>query len=456
LLPDSTTPSYLYAYIFIGIFWKEEKTGKPKVSRKSAANAPPLTDTKVRSLLRASQPCDVLDGATSGLYLRVGKRGATWSLLYRVNGHGGDSVTGHKIKGAMTRLHLGDYPTVSLASAREKAIFAHRAAEAGEDPRETPQLATAARGKSLAWLIEEYLEKFAAKSLVNAKTAGWVLKRHWTPSLGGRAFSSLKRTELNERLKEIAAAKDHGPGAAMDARRWIMSVYGWAIREEIAAHNPAVGLIGKEGLRQKPSDLRSRERVLTIEEARAVYRATFKMPAPWGELVRILLLTLARLGEFTQAERDWFDRSGRNFEVPGMGHKNKHPKSIPLTDLTFELIDQRPVGKDGPYLFSTTNGEKPIYSFADNYSNKLRQLTAAELGRAIPHFTLHDFRRSGSTHLTGLGVNEEVVETLLGHKIRGVRGIYMKHKFLEERRNALRLWEQKLTSTEKPAARKRR
>lgn len=409
--------------------------------RKSASNAQPLTDKRVRSLIQSAAIGDYLDGATTGLYLRVGKRGASWSLLYRVTGHGGDSAAGHRAKGAMTRMHLGDYPNVGLAAAREKAFATLRVAEDGEDPRQAASPVKTARGKTLTWLVDEYLEKYAAKSLVNSKTGSWVLKRHWTPVFGARAFSSLKRSELNERLKEIAASENHGPGAAMDARRWIMSVYGWAIREEIAAHNPAVGLIGKEGLRQNPGDLRPRERVLTIEEARAVYQATFKMPSPWGELARVLLLSLARLGEFSQAQRSWFDRAGRNLEVPGMGHKNKHPKTVPMTDLTFEILDQRPAGKEGPYLFSTTNGEKAIYSFADNYANKLRELSAAELGRTVPHFTPHDFRRSGSTHLTGLGVNEEVVETLLGHKIKGVRGIYMKHKFLEERRAALRLWE---------------
>ena len=131
-----------------------------------------------------------------------------------------------------------------------------------------------------------------------------------------------------------------------------------------------------------------------------------------------------------------------------MGHKNKHPKTVPSPTSPSRFLDQRPKGEESPYLFSTTHGEKAIYSFADNYANKLRQLTAAELGRSLPHFTPHDFRRSGSTHLTGLGVNEEVVETLLGHKIRGVRGIYMKHKFLEERRGALRLWEKTIIGPE--------
>jgi integrase len=414
--------------------------------RKSASNATPLTDRRVQSLVRIAIPGDHLDGATSGLYLRVGRRSASWSLLYRVTGHGGESHAAHKLKGAMTRLHLGDYPAVNLSAARHKAVVALRQAGSGEDPRRPASSPNVASKKTLTWLVEEYLEKHANKTLANAKIGSYVLKRHWTLVFGKRAFSSLARSELNDRLREIAASPDHGPGAAMDARRWIMRVYGWAIRTEVASNNPAVNLIGKDELRQKPEDLRPGERVLTLEETRAVYGATFKMPSPWGELARILLLTLARLGEFSQCKREWFDRAGRNLDVPGMSHKNKQPKTVPLTDLAFAILDQRPKGEDGTYLFSTTKGEKAIYSFADNQADKLRALAAVELGRPLAHFTPHDFRRTGSTHLTGLGINEEVVEMLLGHKIKGVRGIYMKHKFLEERRNALRVWEAKIAA----------
>jgi integrase len=412
--------------------------------RKSASAHKPFTDLRVRALVKGP-PRDHLDGATPGLFLRVGKRSASWSLLYRVTGHGGESESGHKTKGPMRRIHLGDYPHVSLAAARVKAHSLMQLAEGGEDPKReaTP---TTRSSRTLAWLVDQYIEQYATKALASGQVGGWVLKRHWTPQFGKRAYASITRSELNERLKLIAASPDHGPGAALEARRWIMGLYSWAIKEELVAHNPAVGLIGREGLRQRPEDLRPRERVLAIDEARAVYKATFKMPTPWGELARVLLLSLSRLSEFSKAERGWFDRAGRNLEVPGTGHKNRHPKTIPLTDLTFVILEQSPVGESGPYLFSTTDGEKPIYSFADNYANKLRELTAVELGRELPHFTLHDFRRSGSTHLTGLGVNEEVVEMLLGHKIKGVRGIYMKHKFLEERRDALRLWESILTA----------
>jgi integrase len=74
----------------------------------------------------------------------------------------------------------------------------------------------------------------------------------------------------------------------------------------------------------------------------------------------------------------------------------------------------------------------------------------------MQHFVLHDFRRTGATHLTAMKVNEEVVEMLLGHRIGGVRGIYMKHKFLEERREALELWARTLSAPVKSGARQPR
>lgn len=69
----------------------------------------------------------------------------------------------------------------------------------------------------------------------------------------------------------------------------------------------------------------------------------------------------------------------------------------------------------------------------------------------MPHFTLHDFRRTGATHLTAMGVRDEVVELLLGHRIRGIRGVYMKHKYIEERREALEMWATKLGAAEASA-----
>ncbi|KAF0181846.1 MAG: phage integrase [Alphaproteobacteria bacterium] len=414
------------------------------MQRRSASKAKPFSDLAVRSLAQSAKRYDHLDGATTGLFLRVGSTGASWSLQYRVVGHGGRSRNGHALKGPVRRMHLGDYPAVSLHAARTEALRIHALAGKGIDPCAPVASDGDKSEQSLNWLIDRYLELYAKPRLTSAPVAAWVLARHWRKPFGTRAFASMTRPELNTHLRKIAQSEKHGSGAALEARRWIMGVFSWAIREDLASSNPAVGLVGREDLRRDPTDLRPRERMLTIDEARAVYRASLRMPEPWGDLARVLLLTLARLSEYSKAEHAWFDRGGRNIEVPGHGHKNRSPKTIPLSRAAFELIEKRPVGQEGPYMFSTTGGRKPIYSYADAYADRLRALAAEELGRPIPHFTMHDFRRTGATHLTAMGVRDEVVELLLGHKIRGVRGVYMKHKYVEERRQALELWASKL------------
>ena len=62
----------------------------------------------------------------------------------------------------------------------------------------------------------------------------------------------------------------------------------------------------------------------------------------------------------------------------------------------------------------------------------------------LPHFTVHDFRRTARTHLAALGVEPHVAERCLNHKLKGVEGIYNRHDYFEERRRALEAWGQLL------------
>jgi integrase len=56
------------------------------------------------------------------------------------------------------------------------------------------------------------------------------------------------------------------------------------------------------------------------------------------------------------------------------------------------------------------------------------------------HFTVHDLRRTASTHLTEMGWAAEVVEKALGHELRNVRGVYNRAEFAEQRRAMLEAW----------------
>ena len=58
----------------------------------------------------------------------------------------------------------------------------------------------------------------------------------------------------------------------------------------------------------------------------------------------------------------------------------------------------------------------------------------------LPRFTIHDLRRTASTILHEQGWNTDVIEKALNHTMRGVRGIYNRAEYLDQRREMLQAW----------------
>ena len=70
----------------------------------------------------------------------------------------------------------------------------------------------------------------------------------------------------------------------------------------------------------------------------------------------------------------------------------------------------------------------------------------------VPHFVVHDFRRTARTHLADLGIDPVVAERCLNHKIPGVEGIYNRHDYFNERKEALNRWAALLDALDKGEA----
>ena len=64
--------------------------------------------------------------------------------------------------------------------------------------------------------------------------------------------------------------------------------------------------------------------------------------------------------------------------------------------------------------------------------------------KPLPHWTLHDLRRTYATGLQRIGVKIEVIEALLNH-ISGTRagivGVYQRYHYQDEMRAAVGIWE---------------
>lgn len=58
----------------------------------------------------------------------------------------------------------------------------------------------------------------------------------------------------------------------------------------------------------------------------------------------------------------------------------------------------------------------------------------------VEPFSVHDLRRTGSTLLHETGFNSDWIEKCLAHEQKGVRAIYNKAEYADQRRQMLRAW----------------
>ena len=134
---------------------------------------------------------------------------------------------------------------------------------------------------------------------------------------------------------------------------------------------------------------------------------------------------------------------------------------MPLSSAAISVFEELPqIGRGG--LLFTTTGETPVSGFSrvkrrlDSEILKLQKADAIERGEdpdavePIPHWTLHDLRRTGASGMAMLGIQLPVIEKVLNHtsgSFRGVAGVYQRYSFAKEKRAALDAWASFVTST---------
>ncbi len=58
----------------------------------------------------------------------------------------------------------------------------------------------------------------------------------------------------------------------------------------------------------------------------------------------------------------------------------------------------------------------------------------------VRDFVIHDFRRTASTQLHEFGFNSDWIEKSLAHETKGIRGVYNRAQYAEQRREMLQWW----------------
>ena len=410
----------------------------------------PLTDTKLRTVRATGVRIDLTDG--HGLTLRVGVSGSmTWTLAYRVAGAGepGAGRVARQV-GPKQRMTLGDYPAVTLAEARKRALTARQAAQQGIDPGagQRRNAGCMTGPMTVADLVERYAEAHLRRNLRAGLTVERLLHRHVLPAWGDRPVITLTRGDLLRLLEDVREpqqvevtgpkggrydAMRGGIGAAAEVRKWVRALFQYAVDTEIRPDNPFAGVRNRD--RAKP-----RDRVLSIAELRAIWAAATAMPYPWAQFYQLLLLTGDRRGEWAAARWDWLDEAWSQLEIPAEHYKTGRSHIVPLGPTARRIVAGLPAPVAGPYLLSSDGGMTPIGGFS-NAKKAIDDLAERYFGGPMQPWVTHDLRRSMATHMERLGVAPHVIEACLGHALKGVAGTYRRYNFLREKLAALQVWE---------------
>jgi len=117
--------------------------------------------------------------------------------------------------------------------------------------------------------------------------------------------------------------------------------------------------------------------------------------------------------------------------------KNNQQHEVPLADPVIAILKSVPRIQGSPYVL-TTNGKSP----ASGYAKGKRRVDAL-LPADVAPWRLHDLRRTAASGMARIGVNLPTIEKILNHRsgsFAGIVGVYQRHSFAHEKRDALDAW----------------
>jgi len=360
----------------------------------------PLTDRAVAALKAApiGKRRLVWDAVVPGLAVRVTDRSVRTFVL----------VTRYPGSPHPAPRSLGTYGAITLEEARGKARAWLKLIGAGRDPSAT------AADDTLRAICEEYLER-EGKKLRSAQWRRDVLARLVWPELGHQHISAIRRSDIVRLLDKIE--DENGPVMADRTLATIRKIMNWHATRSDDFRSPIV----RGMARTKPKE-RARERVLTDDELREIWGATDD--DLFGPFVRFLLLTATRRNEAAHARHS--EVTGTDWIIPAARYKTGTDHVVPLSKSAQAILANSQ--GDGGIVFSTGDG-KPI----SNFSSFKEALDEAS---GVRGWTLHDLRRTARSLMSRAGVPSDHAERCLGHVIGGVRGVYDRHEYHDEKRQA--------------------
>lgn len=344
-------------------------------------------------------------------------------------------------------MRIGDYPTWSLAAARTEAKEHRHKVDQGLDVLEQRREERAKM--TFAEAAEVYCTQHA-DSLKRGDQVRWVLEKHVNPVIGTRKLAAIRRSDVIELVDRVARAS---PRTASLALLRIKQVFGFAEDREWVEGNVVATI--KPAKVNRSMVPRSRDRVLQDSEIRTFWDNAQHcgLHTLTALALKLILVTGQRPGEVAGmqwdeiGEADWIIPASRRGKTDTIHH-------VPLTGTAMALLEQAQVEvqrlnkrrkrKLSGAVFQMPDGPLTVHALSravTRYRSELGNLPMDVAG----YWTPHDLRRTLRTGLAAEGVSETVAEAVIGHTRKGIIGVYDRHRYEREKRDALEAWERRLT-----------
>ena len=420
-----------------------------------------LTEQRIAKIApeAGQKDCLVFDDEQRGLAVRASSKGSRTYLCQ------------YSLHGQKYRVPLGACSALSLTKARQAAAAVMGDVAKGRNPAaDRKEAAAAERAKrarnrlTLRVLIEDWKRlHLAGRRESYADEAVRALHSAFTDRLDDAA-EDLDRTAVARALDALARRRKRKDGDGAKQRGMAMTgrtaaygraAYAWAVKRGAVAVNPFAALpIGKS--------VTKRERVLSDHELAEIWRAAGHVAAPYGSIVRLLILTGQRRGEVAGMAWNEIADDLTAWTMPGHRTKNGAVHTVPLSTTAGAIIkatlpaDTKEAKRVVAELRSAgaliLPGEKGAYAgwskakgALDKAIGDARAKAAGKSGKLAPiePWSIHDLRRTVATGLQRLGVRLEVTEAVLNHvsgSRGGIAGVYQRHDWAAEKRAALDAW----------------
>jgi integrase len=361
----------------------------------------PLTDRAILHLKPApiGKRRIVWDALVPGLGVRVTENGVkTFVLVVRYPGSANPVPRS-----------LGVYGAITLEAARAKARDWLSLIAGGIDPE---QHAARKREQTFRAISEQYFLPKAKDHRSRSRSEA-TLARLVYPTFGVRPIEAINRSDIVRLLDRIE--DECGPIMANRTLGIINRVMNFHASRSDDFRSPIV-----RGMARGTEQARSR--ILNDDELRAIWKTTADYPV-YGALLRFILLTATRRNE--AGKMRWAElNGGRTWIIPAARYKTNLDHVIPLSALALSVLPER----NGEFVF-TKNGHQAMGGYE-------RHKQAIDEASGVSGWVIHDLRRTARSLLSRAGVPSDHAERCLGHVIPGVRGVYDRHEYFEEKARA--------------------